>query len=110
MDPDLKCPICQPDSKGTNIRVCQECRVGLACGDCNYRDNLVGCINSECFVLKFIGSVKNTFQFGDTIAEHTVGDIHCNECAELGEAGYPKLCICGGLVHSAFGDENFNGD
>lgn len=38
--------------------------------------------------------------------EHTIGDIDCPAYW----SGYPKSCICGGLVHAEFGDENWDCD
>lgn len=39
--------------------------------------------------------------------EHEVGNIKCPDCW----GDYPYRHInCGGLIHSEFGDENYNGD
>ena len=47
---------------------------------------------------------EDTFKIdGD---DHRIGDDGCQECW----CGYPKKCVCGGLVHAAFGDENSDGD
>ena len=39
-------------------------------------------------------------------SEHTVGDSRCTECYK----GYPLKCVCGGLIHSQFVKETWDGD
>ena len=36
---------------------------------------------------------------------HEIGNPECPECWNP-----PTQCNCGGLIHSAFGDENYDGD
>lgn len=36
-------------------------------------------------------------------SKHYVGDADCDACFES-----PKECKCGGLIHSTFGDENWD--
>ena len=38
--------------------------------------------------------------------EHPIGDKDCAICW----SGYPVPCVCGGLIHAEFGDENYDGD
>lgn len=38
---------------------------------------------------------------------HIVGDVDCFEGWCSGEEGaFPTKCVCGGLIHAAFGDED----
>lgn len=41
---------------------------------------------------------------------HIKGNKECTEGWCGGNAGYPKVCSCGGLIHADFGDENSDGD
>lgn len=47
----------------------------------------------------------------EKIYEHEVGNDKCEEgwCDAL-PWGFPKTCVCGGLVHADFGDEDYDGD
>lgn len=38
--------------------------------------------------------------------DHIEGDKKCPYCW----SGFPQKCKCGGLIHAAFGDENYDGD
>ena len=40
-------------------------------------------------------------------AHHLIGNKDCKE-DWCGSHGYPELCKCGGLIHAAFGDENYD--
>lgn len=44
---------------------------------------------------------------GDTNDEHEVGNDKCPAC--FGDSD-PKKCKCGGLIHTSFGDENYDCD
>lgn len=44
------------------------------------------------------------YRLGD--AEHETGDGACFECW----VNWPRPCVCGGLIHASFGDENYDGD
>jgi len=46
--------------------------------------------------------MKKTFSFGDVDYPHEIGNRNCPECWD----GYPKKCLCGGLIHAQFGDED----
>lgn len=49
-------------------------------------------------------AVFNFGEFGGT--DHRAGDPNCEDCW----IGYPQRCHCGGLIHSNFGDEDWDGD
>ena len=52
---------------------------------------------------------NETFEVsGEGIYFHIVGNEDCQEgwCGVL----YPKKCVCGGLIHADFGEENYDGD
>jgi len=40
--------------------------------------------------------------------EHIVGNKQC-EKGWCGNHGYPKPCLCGGLIHADFGDDTDDG-
>ena len=44
------------------------------------------------------------FRFGEKLCDHEIGNLKCPECFDM-----PKPCVCGGLVHNEFGDENWDG-
>lgn len=41
---------------------------------------------------------------------HVIGNKKCNEGWCNKGSHYPKQCVCGGLIHADFGDENRDGD
>lgn len=45
---------------------------------------------------------------GEGIYTHEIGNGACEEGWCGGGSGYPKPCICGGLIHADFGDEDIN--
>ena len=47
----------------------------------------------------------STFTFGEGTT-HNIGDANCPNCWP----NYPRRCVCGGLIHAHFGDENYDGD
>lgn len=46
--------------------------------------------------------------FGDSDDKHIVGDEECCVGWCGNSQGYPKRCVCGGLIHANFGDENWD--
>jgi len=43
-----------------------------------------------------------TFTIGDTDHPHEIGNVDCGYCW----TEHPLQCECGGLIHTAFGDED----
>ena len=55
-----------------------------------------------------MSEITGTMEFvtiGDSDEKHPVGDRECKECWDF----YPKACVCGGLVHAIYGDEDDEG-
>ena len=48
-----------------------------------------------------------TILVGDTNDKHEVGNTNCPACFGYND---PRPCKCGGLIHTSFGDENYDGD
>ncbi len=57
--------------------------------------------------------MKNFIDAGSGLHEHKIGNKHCDEGWCEGTTRryplYPAPCVCGGLIHADFGDENSEG-
>ena len=45
------------------------------------------------------------FEVGDCGIKHEIDNPNCHECWHE-----PSRCKCGGLIHTEFGDEDYDGD
>lgn len=52
------------------------------------------------------------FSLGHPPSEHRVDNIQCDVgwCDAGGHFGFPKKCVCGGLIHAEFEDESLGGE
>jgi len=46
------------------------------------------------------------FGIGEDFSSHIVGDEDCEEDWCGSRCGYPRKCVCGGLIHAVWGDED----